>query len=162
MPRLISVFCLGLALPLTAVAQQIGELQQGIRIEVTPVSGKTSRGSFRSASSDSLVFVRDDARGSRVVLALDEVQSVRVRSGRSHGRGFLKGALIGTAMGVVSGAIIGAASYTRPDFFVRSRNESAVLGGAFLGIGGLVVGSVVGVVAGSEVWKPVGLGSPSR
>lgn len=150
------------AMPMAVVAQQTAVLKQGIRIEVTPLRGKAGTGTFGSVTSDTLKFVRDDATGSRAAVALGDVRSVRVSAGRSHGRGFLKGALIGTGAGIVTGAIIGAASYSGPDFFVQNRRQSAAFGGFLIGLGGLVAGSAFGALAGTEVWRPVDLDPAAR
>jgi hypothetical protein len=162
MTRIMVALAFVLAVPMTVVGQQTAALKQGIRIEVTPLRGKAGRGTFGSLTGDTLRFVRDDATGSRVALARGDVRFVRVSAGRSHGRGFLKGALIGTGVGIVSGAILGAASYSQPDFFVQNRRQSAAFGGFLIGLGGLVVGSAYGAVAGTEIWKPVDLDSAAR
>ena len=162
MTRMIVALALVFTASTTAFAQQTAALMQGIRIEVTPIRGKTGTGTFRSITADTLKFVRDDATASRAALPLAQVRSVRVSTGQSHSRGFLKGALFGTGIGIATGGLIGGISYSRPDFFVRSRTESAAFGGFMLGVAGLAIGSIYGALAGSEGWKRVDLDSAAR
>lgn len=57
----------------------------------------------------------------------------------SAGRGAVDGLLIGLATGVVLGAVLGAATYDDKSIVVHSAADAALLGAAFLGgIGGLV------------------------
>ena len=160
--RMLCLMSVCLALP--ARAQDIATLQQGVRIRVHPSSGDSKTGTYLGVTSDSLRFLNEKPRSATAGIPMDQVKTVQVSSGRSHGRGLLKGALFGAAIGVASGAIVGAATYSHDDsygswgcFIICRRSEAAAFVGAVFGTGGLVVGSVYGAMRGSETWKPVPL-----
>ena len=157
--RMLCLMAVCLALP--ARAQDLASLQQGVRIKVQPAAGEIRTGTYLSLTSDTLRFLNEKSQSATAAIPMQQVKSVQVSSGRSRSRGLLKGALIGTAIGFVGGAILGGATYSDSDetwcLFACSRGENAMLAGALLGTGGLFVGSIYGVMAGSETWKPVPL-----
>lgn len=143
-------------------AQDLASLRQGVRIRVQPTVGDSRTGTYMGVSSDSLHYMNESSKSVSAVIPMDQVKSVQVSDGPGRGRGLLRGALIGSAIGLVGGALLGAATYSDSGdtwcIFACSRGETAVLAGALLGTGGLILGSIYGGIQGSETWRPVPLG----
>lgn len=165
--RIVCVLTASFAIP--AGAQNLASLQQGVRIRVQPIVGVRETGTYLGVTGDSLRFFSEKTKESGSAISIEQIGSVQMSDGRSHARGFLKGALFGTAIGFLSGALIGGATYRDSDsgsdglcFVGCSRGETAILGGLLIGTGGLVVGSIYGGVRGSETWRGVPLGSSQR
>ena len=164
------------AVPQPGAAQSLNALRQGVRIEVTPVHGKSQRGTLISLKTDSLFYAPDRSASAdgltknSVVLGLVDVRTVRVSRGRSALAGALSKGLLGTGIGILSGAILGAASYSESkptcaanSYFcigcivICSRGQAAGLGGVLGGGVGLVAGSIYGATHGNERWESVDL-----
>src|SRR5687768_10103787 len=158
--RMLSLITVCLAFP--AGAQDLASLQHGLRIRVQPTVGDSRTGTYVGVSSDSLRYMHESSQSVTAVIPMDQVKSVQVSNGRGRGRGLLRGALIGSAVGLVGGAILGAATYSDSGdtwcLFACSRGETAVLAGALLGTGGVILGSIYGGIQGSETWRAVPLG----
>lgn len=158
-------------LPQASGAQAMNALQQGARIEVTPIRGKARTGNLMSLEKDSLFYsfggsVKSDEPGNNhtASLALAEVKSVRVSRGRNHVIGLLTKGLLGTAVGVATGSLLGAATYNAADnrnsdgfCLVCTRGQNAALAGFIGGALGLVGGSVYGGITGNDRWENVDL-----
>ena len=91
MQRLILIFAIMLALPQPADAQQVAALRKGLRIEVTPLSGKIQTGRIMSVRNDSLFYAASGV-SSRAIresdassVAFADVKSVRVIGGVIYG-----------------------------------------------------------------------------
>ena len=164
MQRLIALLPLLLVVPHPADAQDANALRNGVRIEVTPLKGKSATGRLLLVRTDSLFY--SPAGHSAVSMsqsgvssiALADVKSVRVSRGHNHLLGLLTKGLIGTAIGAGGGALFGAATWSESDtgdFFLSSRNSSAAIFGFLGGAAGLVVGSIYGVTQGNERWESV-------
>ena len=160
--RVLSLMTVCLAFP--TGAQDLASLQRGVRIRVQPNVGDSRTGTYVGVSSDSLHYMNESSKSVSAVIPMDQVKSVQVSAGRGRGQGLLRGALIGSAIGLAGGAILGAATYNDSDsgggwcLFACSRGENALFFGAFLGMGGALVGSVYGGIQGSETWRAVPLG----
>src|SRR5438105_15040775 len=155
MQRLIAVLAISLAAAVVDASpvqsQAVSALRTGVRIEVTPVTGKTTTGWFSSVMDDSLSFVIDDAAASREKVSLADLRLVRMSQGRSHARGAGRGALLGLLAGALGGGLIGAFSDTHASncFPFCSRSGQVIvgtMGGGALGlVGGLVFGAAQGI-----------------
>jgi len=158
--RVLSLMTVCLASP--TGAQDLASLQRGVRIRVQPTVGDSRTGTYIGVRSDSLYYMNESSTSVSAVIPVDQVKSVQVSAGRGRGRGLLRGALIGSAIGLVGGAILGAATYSDSGdtwcIFACSRGETAVLAGAILGTGGVILGSIYGGIQGSETWRAVPLG----
>jgi len=145
-------------IPLGAVAAQAVQLQSGdrIRITATPYALKNRTARVLSVRNDSLLL--QVAPAETLTVALAGVTQLDVSTGRR--RHTLRGVGIGALAGVASGALIGFASGDDPPgWFAMTASEKAALGGATLGVAGLVVGAVVGALKVSDRWTSVPLGA---
>jgi hypothetical protein len=165
MQKIILFLAFVFAVPQPAVAQAANALRQGVRIEVTPVHGKSQTGMLMSLRNDSLFYAPDGAQVRATLargaapLAFADVKSVRVSRGRNVLLGVLTKGLIGTGIGAGTGAIFGAAILRDPencDMFCGAGVRAAVVGvyGAAIG---LIVGSIYGAGHGNERWESVEL-----
>jgi len=147
-----------------AGGQDIGSLQQGARIRVAPVQGKTTTGVFSGVDTDSLRFLTSSPPALKS-LSLGDMRSLKVSKGRNRPLGALMGGLTGLAIGAAAGGVFGAVSYEEPTgsewcLFVCSRTDNATFGAFVVGVSGAITGSVYGAIKGRDRWEPVGL--PSR
>lgn len=147
------LFVGSLVLPATTIAQSSAELHVGARVRLVPVGGTAMIGRVTSLPTDSIGFLQSKFGGAPRMFNVAEVSHVQLSAGRNRGRGALKYGLLGLGLGVAAGAIVGAAAYQEGDDFTRS--GTAVVGGAFFGSLGLIVGAVTGAARGSERWVEV-------
>ncbi len=156
---------LSAAIPVTTNAQQTTALTEGVRVQVTPIRGNVVKGTLTSLSSDSLLVERGDKERSSVAMNIANVRAVQVSAGRNHLRGGILGGLIGLGTGAVAGALLGRLAWHEP-----SREEASGFLGCFLdctpsfammagavGVGGLglISGSILGSIRGTEKWTYV-------
>jgi len=157
----VGVLAFALVFPAAAAAQS-ASLAPGARVRITAPDQrlKNEVGGVEAVQGDSLVFV---AKGSRQAIALTDVTRIEISAGRR--KQLLKHMGIGLAAGAVTGGVIGAVTYEEcvPEGFLDcllasdNRGEEAVLGGAMLGVVGLVAGTVAGLIRRPERWESVEL-----
>jgi hypothetical protein len=164
MKRLILALVVMLAVSQTVDAQEVNALRKGVRVEITPMSGKSESGRIMSIRNDSLFYapngvsVRSISESGATSLAFADVKSVRVSHGRNVLLSVIVKGLLGTAIGAGSGAILGAATWHHnTDFFTYSRGAATAFYGILGGAGGLIVGTIYGAGNGYEHWETVSL-----
>jgi hypothetical protein len=166
----IGIFCIASA-PL--LAQEPAELAVGTRVRVRSVTapGKMNRGMegrVERFGGDTL-WVRPTKGGELTTYSPSDGQQLFVYSGRASSAG--RGALLGAGAGALAGAAIGFAAggdCGDEEWLCFDRGTTALLGGAGLGLTGLVGGLIVGALSSHEVWRratlsrvtPIALGSP--
>lgn len=166
----LSMFCSASA-PL--MGQAPAELAEGARVRVRSVSttGKLDRGiegTLERRSGDT-VWVRP-TKGGELTAYSPSARQLFVYSGRASSAG--RGALLGGGFGALAGAAIGFAAGRDCDgdeWLCFDRGTTALLGGAGLGLTGLVGGLIVGALSSHEVWRraipsritPIALGAPN-
>jgi hypothetical protein len=160
--RLILAFVVMLAVSRTVDAQEVNALRKGVRVEITPMSGKSQTGRIMSIRNDSVIYApngvsaRSISERGATSLAFADVKSVRVSHGRNVLLSVVVKGLLGTAIGAGSGAVLGAATWhPNTDFFTYSRGGAAATYGILAGAGGLVVGMIYGAGNGFERWETV-------
>ena len=143
---------------MAAQAVQAVQLESGtrIRITATPYALKNRTARVLSVRNDSLLL--QVAPADTLAVALAGVTQLDVSTGRR--RHTLQGAGIGALAGVASGALLGFADGDDPPGFLSmTASEKAALGGATLGVAGLVIGTVVGALKVSDRWTSVPIGA---
>lgn len=95
----------------------------------------------------------DPATGESRSVPTAEVVSIEFRN---RLRGTIEGLGIGLVVGAGLGALLGAATYEEPPpdewcFLACTPSDSAVLGAAFLGAGGTVLGGLIGLGRGHRI-----------
>ena len=166
MQRLTSLFAVLLAVPLAAHAQETNALRNGVRLEITPINGKTQKGRLMAVRNDSLYYApsgvaqRSISESAAASVAFADVKSVRVSRGRNVLLSAFVHGLIGTAIGAGTGALIAAATWSEKsnDFFCGgSRGACAAFGGVVGSPLGLIAGTIYGLATGYDRWQSVPL-----
>lgn len=135
---------------------QAVRLEKDARIRTT-VGAVKNRFRFVELRSDSLV-VTDD-RDHTLILALRDIDSLEVQTGRgSTGNEFFKGAGWGFLIGAVIGAIAGYLDGDDPPGFLSyTAGEKATMIGVVLGLVGAAIGGIRALIVGADTWTSVPL-----
>ena len=156
--RAIPVFMMVFFAAGLAEAQDIASIQQGMRIRVTPVLGKTHTGGFLRASGDTLLYFLPGAPGVAHSLSIQSLRRLQVSTGRSRSKGALIYGLLGTALGTGGGAVVGAVTHKDDTCLLcDSRSFTAFAYGVLGGAAGLVGGTAYGIARGREKWRTLSL-----
>ena len=153
MRRHLSVLIVGLFMIPQAVAGQA--IAPGSRVRVTHPGEGTRVGTVVALTADTLE-VRFAGRSDAALMPLDQVTRVDVSRGRERrvlrraGVGFF----VGAGIGAVSGAISESQCRPETDYICLSAGGGALVGGAFFGTVGGLVGAIAGLVP-SERWERV-------
>lgn len=146
-----------LVLGLTASADaQLVSLERDSRIRTT-IGGVKRVFRFIELRSDSLSVT--DLTGRPLVLALRDIDSLEVRTGRrSAGAAFWQGTGIGLVIGGALGAILGLADGDDPPgFFSQTAGEKAAMLGIGFGLIGAAIGGIRALIVGTDRWQSVPL-----
>lgn len=141
--------------PSPAVAQAEPSVGVGSRVRITSPSLrlKAATGSVREATDGTLLVQLDNPRHV-IRIERDAITALDV-SIQSHRR-VLKGLGMGALAGAGGGALLGLLSGDDPPgtFLAWTAEEKALIGGAFFGATGAVVGLIAGALTRSDVWTP--------
>lgn len=150
-------------------AQVASQLQEGVRVRVVKISGKTTVGFISAQTSDSLSIVRARSGTEAQTFALDDLSRVDVSRGRSRAKGAALKGLMGLGIGALAGGLLGAATYTESDgcdsgpdgwclfdcLIICSRGQAAAFAGTLGGGAGVLIGTAIGIATGWERWESV-------
>lgn len=139
----------------SAVGQVIPSIGQGSRVRITaPSLGLNEAvGTVKEATDEALVVQFEFPRR---VGTVDRSEIGKMDVSIQPQRKVLKSVGVGLLVGAGTGAIIGLASGDdQGTFLAFTAEEKALMGGAVLGLTGVVVGLIVGLVRRQDVWSPV-------
>jgi hypothetical protein len=138
----------------SAVGQVAPSIGQGSRVRITaPSLGlEEAVGTVKEATDEALVVQFEFPRR---VGTVDRSEIGKMDVSIQREQKVLKSAGVGLLLGAGAGAMLGLASGDdQGTFLAFTAEEKALMGGAALGLTGVVVGLIVGLVRRPDVWSP--------
>jgi len=125
-----------------------------VRVRLRAFPGRQLEGTVVKANASTFWLSVDGQ--SPVAVPLASLKGLDVVGGqrRNAGKGAILGLLIGGSLGVLAGA---SEEDDPPGIMSFSKEDRMALAGVSLGLAGLAIGTVVGALTKSDVWKPAPL-----